>query len=139
MHLSQPMHLSSLLFKRHSTAFSLEVETLNMQQDTHSAHKVLFTSVHLIQSFKDPTLWHMNFAVSAAPDGSLPIAGIVWCCSPSGVASSFAPVLCWLRPGHGVVTACVVLFQAQCAVVEGIVLSSRGHCPSLMYVCLFML
>jgi len=56
-----------------------------------------------------------------------------WCCS------KLCPVPCWLRPCSDVVSACVVLFQAQCGVVEGIVLSSQGYCPGLMYVCLFML
>lgn len=56
-----------------------------------------------------------------------------WCCF------KLRPVPCWLRPGYGVISACVVLFQSQCGVVEGIVLSSRGYCPGLMYVCLFML
>lgn len=41
---------------------------------------------------------------------------------------------CWLRPGCGVVSACVVLFQAQCGAVERIVLSSRGYCPGLICV-----
>ncbi len=56
-----------------------------------------------------------------------------WCCF------KLCPVPCWLRPGYGVVSACVVLFQAQCGVVEGIVLSFRGYCLRVMYVCLFML
>lgn len=55
-----------------------------------------------------------------------------WCCFKRCAA-------CWLRPGCGVVSACVVLFQAQCGPVEGIVLSSWGYCPRPTYVCLFML
>lgn len=56
-----------------------------------------------------------------------------WCCF------KLCPVPCWLRPGHTVVSACVVLFQTQCEVVEGIVRSPPRYCPGLMYVCLFML
>ena len=55
-----------------------------------------------------------------------------WCCSKPFPAY-------WLRPGHGVVSACVVLFQAQRGAAEGIVLSSCGYCPRLTYTCLFIL
>lgn len=63
-------------------------------------HKYCSQSVHLIQSCGDLTLWDMNLAVSA-PDGSFPIAVIVWCCSPSDVASSFTQ--CHVGLGSAVV------------------------------------
>lgn len=56
-----------------------------------------------------------------------------WCCF------KLQPLPCWLRIGCAVVLASVVLFQAQCVGLEGIVLSSRGYWPRPMYMSLFML
>lgn len=63
----------------------------------------------LARSHRDPTLWGMNLALSA-PDGSFPIAVIG---SPGAFASSLAQHV-GLGCGRGVVSACVVLFQAHC-------------------------
>lgn len=97
----------------------------------HLTHKGSVSYTYAIQSLKDPTLRDLNLAASA-PDGPFPL------CSHCVVLLTER---CYFkhRIGCAVVLACVVLFQAQCVGMEGIVLSSRGYCPRLMYACLFML
>ena len=124
---------------------SLKTGRKNIQRNnnthTQSAFQVLCVSSNLpktphFETWTSLCQHLMNCFPSHWPVPSLCGAA----CSPNGVAPSFARAAsCWLRPCCGVVSACVVLFQAQCGVVEGIVLSARLYCPGLMYVCLFML
>lgn len=64
--------------------------------------------------------------------------GIVWCSLLLGISASFSQ-----HVGFGPTTLLFQhvshCFRAHCGAAEGIVLSSRGHCPSLMYVRLFIL